>query len=268
MRIKQGLWSDVTLLIVAVLAIMAFIRGGLQIVLLIGVFVLWTIRAVYRYGLPYLRMQMHRYEARRIHRKYKAVSKKKTKKPIGGSDPVGLVLLRHVNFRISAYLQSSYPEATWEWCEEYPERIIARGGTGRIRLHGVPDFNFAEVSFQQNAEINCSLLKVVPLELPVQTAEETEKRTKKPNPIDPQVWYETKAREVLRNLITDLNSRGHHSLTILENGDVSIQQADQEITRPVFDSMPDRMYWSRLSKVFEREGMAANINDKGLVVNW
>lgn len=76
---------------------------------------------------------------------------------------MGLVLLRHVNFRISAYLQSAYPEATWQWLEEFPEKIVAKGGTGRIQLYGVPDFNYADVSFDQKADISCSLLKIVPM---------------------------------------------------------------------------------------------------------
>ena len=51
-----------------------------------------------------------------------------------------------MNFRISAYLQSAYPEATWQWLEEFPEKIAAKGGTGRIRLYGVPDFDYADVT--------------------------------------------------------------------------------------------------------------------------
>ena len=107
------------------------------------------------------------------------------------SDPVGLVLLRHVNFRISADSQSAYPQATWQWLEEFPEKIVAKGGTGRIQLYGVPDFDYADVSFDQKADIRCSLLKIVPMA--ADTAGLRGKRKPSPSsrsPVDPQVWYE------------------------------------------------------------------------------
>lgn len=54
---------------------------------------------------------------------------------------------------------------------------------------------------------------------------------KQPDPVDPQVWYEVQGRKVLEALITDLHSRGYNSLTIRENGDIAIQQADSEKVR-------------------------------------
>ena len=76
------------------------------------------------------------------------------------------------------------------------------------------------------------------------------------------------AEDVLESLIADLHSRGHHSLTIRENGEIAIQQADSEITRPAFENVPEKTYWPRLVKVFEREGMAADITENGMVLSW
>lgn len=99
---------------------------------------------------------------------------------------------------------------------------------------------------------------------------ETEKPAEQPaasekqrNPIDPQVWYEVQGRKILETLITDLHSRGHSSLTIRENGDVVIKQADSDMVRSKLESVPEKTYWPRLCKVFESEGLAANIT-KGL----
>ena len=72
---------------------------------------------------------------------------------------------------------------------------------------------------------------------------------------------------MLEALITDLHSRGYNSLTIRENGDIAIQQADSEKVRTAFESVPEKTYWARLCKVFEREGMAANITDGGILLS-
>lgn len=102
----------------------------------------------------------------------------------------------------------------------------------------------------------------------VDTENAPEKAPKQQNPIDPQVWYEVQGRKVLESLITDLHSRGYNSLTIRENGDIAIQQADSEKVHTAFESVPEKTYWTRLCKVFEREGMAANITDGGILLTW
>ena len=279
MRRKKSLWSGVSMLVVAMLAITAFIRGNAQAWLLAIAFTLWSVWAVFYYLIPYLKEEFHRNEARRIRKKCEDQDAKRPSFTIPEiSDPLNLVLLRHVNYRISAYLQSVYPEATWEWREEFPERIVAKGGTGRIKLFGVEGFNFADVTFNQNAVIDCALVNVVPMaqrttsEAPAaQTKEAAPEPTSVPkqqNPVDPQVWYEVQGRKVLEALITDLHSRGYNSLTIRENGDIAIKQADSEKVRTAFESVPEKTYWARLCKVFEREGMAANITDGGILLTW
>ena len=174
--------------------------------------------------------------------------------------------------------REGFLKRTWEWREEFPERIIAKGGTGRIKLFGVDGYNFADVAFDQNGGIDCALVNIVPLKQPTapqpsafdtkDTVEAPAAIPKQPDPVDPQVWYEVQGRKVLEALITDLHSRGYNSLTIRENGDIAIQQADREKVRTAFESVPEKTYWARLCKVFEREGMAANITDGGILLSW
>ena len=73
---------------------------------------------------------------------------------------------------------------------------------------------------------------------------------------------------MLETLVADLHSRGYSSLTIKENGDIAIKQADGEKVKPAFENVPEKTYWTRLCKVFEREGMAANITDGGILLSW
>lgn len=278
MKKKKSLWSGVSILIVAVLAITAFIRGTAQMWLLAAAFIAWSVWAVVYFLVPYIKEQLHRYEAKRIRRKCEKQDAEKPQFTVPEvSDSVTRVLLRHVNYRISAYLQSVYPEATWEWREEFPERIAAKGGTGRIQLFGVNGFNFADVTFDQNAGIDCSLINVVPIAKlctdttaaePEEAVLQPETAVKQQNPVDPQVWYEVQGRKVLETLVADLHSRGYSSLTIKENGDIAIKQADGEKVKPAFENVPEKTYWTRLCKVFEREGMAANITDGGILLSW
>ena len=126
------------------------------------------------------------------------------------------------------------------------------------------------MTVNKNAEIKCEMLKIVPMteiQRKKTTSEDNPKPTPK-NPVDPQIWYEKKGRVVLENLITDLNSRGHSSLTITENGEVLIEQADCKVKQATLENMPDKMYWTRLSKVFQSEGLATDITEDSMVLSW
>lgn len=266
MKKNPTLWSSVSVLIVAILAITTFIRGQAQVWLYGVAFAVWTVWAAVKFLVPYVQQKRIQYEARSIRKKYEA---KKPKLNIpDASDPVGVVLLRHVNFRISSYLKSSYPDATWEWREEFPEKIVLGGSTGRIQVYGIPDFNYADVSFNQQAEINCNLLKIVPMAELQNSSEQSAPKPQQQRPADPQIWYETQGRKVLENLIADLNSRGHNSLTIKENGEILIQQAEKEVKQAALESVPEKTYWQRLVSVFQREGLAAKFTDNGMVLSW
>mgnify|MGYP000010874186 FL=1 len=75
-------------------------------------------------------------------------------------------------------------------------------------------------------------------------------------------------REVMETLMADLNSRGHNSLTLYENGNICIRQDNEEVAQEQLPGFPDKTYWPRLVKVFERNGLAAEITGTGIVVTW
>ena len=66
MRKKKNLWSGVSILIVAVLVITAFIRGNAQAWLLAAAFVIWAVWATYYFLVPYIKEELHKREAKRI----------------------------------------------------------------------------------------------------------------------------------------------------------------------------------------------------------
>lgn len=269
MRKKSSLSTSVSILLVAVIAITALIRGNLQLWLNGIALLIWTAWAVPKYLIPFIKERKAQREAVKVERILrKRAEKEKAFTFPDVSDPVGTVLLRHANHRVSSYLKAIYPDATWKWRCEKPEKIIAKGGTARIEVFNVTDFNFAELTFDQNANIEYSMLKVVPLAISRNADVSDEMPVVQPTEINPQVWYEKQGKNVLQNIITDLNSRGHNSLTINENGSISIKQADRDISQPAFTNLPGKEYWNRLAKVFERDGIATDIQDTGLVLTW
>ena len=269
MKKKKTLWSVVSVLIIIQLVVTVLAKGYVWFGLSVVTFFAWSIWASKVYFIPRIKEWINKREARRIREHYEAEERKRTEQAKSNNDN-SLSLLLHVNHRITNYLQSAYPGSSWEWRVEDPEALVSKGGTGRIQVFGVSDFSHADVTVTKNADITYEMLKVVPMGEPQpKSSDEEEVAPSAPqNPINPQVWYEQKGRVVLESIITDLNSRGHSSLSITENGDVIISQNDKEIKKASLEAMPDKVYWHRLAKVFQSEGLAASVTDNAVVLSW
>lgn len=265
----KALWGSISVLIGAVIGILALARGGLQVWLLLGIFTLWGLWVVAFLLLPY----MQQAKRRRIRRQQEHTRLEEGIAPVFQipemqKEPTELLLLRHVNHRISAYLQTAYPDVTWQWCEKQPEKLILHGGVGRIRIFGVEDFDHADIKLDQKANISCDMVKIVPLSKAGQADAGDSSQPPDSQPVDPQVWYEIQGRQVLEVLMADLNSRGHSSLTLSENGDVCVTQGQEDVAQEHLSGFPAKVYWPRLVQVFERNGLAAEITAKGVLVSW
>lgn len=200
MKQKLSLGSSTSILIGAVIAILALLRGPVQTVLLLTVFALWGLWVVLTLLRP----------AWRANRSYRSREERAAKEQdaFSGKNLSGM-LLCHVNYRVSDYLKRAYPDARWEWMMPNPILFIVQGGTGRIRIYGVPDYEYADVTLDKNGALDCSLVKIVPMQDNAPSGQPS---------ADPQVWYELEGRGVLDALIADLRSRGHSSLTLNEDG--------------------------------------------------
>ena len=255
MKQKISLGGSISILIGVVIAILALLRGPVQTVLLLVTFALWGLWVVLTLLRPAWRAnRVYRSREERIAREQEAFS---------GMNLAG-ILLCHVNYRISDYLKGVYPSARWEWTMNDPALFIARGGTGRIRLYGVPDYEYADVTLDQKGSLSCSLVKIVPVQGNGQG-----KPSEQLSP-DPSVWFELEGRDVLDTLITDLRSRGHSSLTLNEDGSISIQQTanSQKTTKHAFATFPEKVYWPRLADTLAQEGLSADVQDSCIVVSW
>lgn len=256
--------GSLSLLIGAVIAVLALARGTWQLWLLLAVFAVWGLWLLLTILLPYAAAKRQR---RAVYRQ----EVQNEPAPASGGTPaendMGQILLRHVNYRISGYLKSVYPKARWNWCENQPERLILEGGTGRIRIYGVPDFDYADVQLDAQANLQCSLVKIVPLAQADTAAGEAGQLPPNGQPVDPRIWYEVQGRKVLEGLISDLNSRGHSGLEIGGDGSIHIEDAEEDASVSL-PSFPEKVYWSQLVKVLEGEGYAAEVKEDAVAVTW
>lgn len=255
--------------IAAILAVLALVRGPWQPRLLLGISLLWGLWLLYIL-LPRARRPKGRHKRRHAPGKRPAESGPDIPpwKPETDNSPLEALLLCHVNHRISAYLRSAYPGITWEWEEKKPEKLARSGGTGRIRVFGAPDFDHADITMDTQANITCSMLKIVPLPATGNDGQAGGGAPPNRQPVDPQVWYELQGRTILESLVADLNSRGHSHLTLHENGDACVDEGSKEVQKEHLPGFPEKMYWPRLVQVLEGNGLAAEAVPDGIRVSW
>ena len=254
MKTNEALWASISIMVGTVVAVLAMVRGPWQDWLLLGIVVVWALWLTITFFLPQMRRKQRQ---QRLQRQVVYPQ----------ADPyVEETLVRHVNHRISAYLQAAFPKVQWEWETKDPVGIILYGGRGRIRIHGVENYNYAEVELDRSANLHCSLIQVDPMPGPVASKQNAGGHAAA-QPLDPQVWYEIQGREVLENICADLQSRGYHQLTIHEDGSVQTNgQGERVVT--AFPTFPEKVYWPPLVRVLEREGYAADAEDNCITVTW
>lgn len=269
MKQKNPMWASISFLVVAVLAIMAFVRGNWMIPLLIGAFAIWGLWAFMALGVPVLRIRGAKREQQRQELEAERARKAaETARIAAESSPeAAQVLLRHVNRRISEHLKALYPEARWEWKTKEPTLLAIHGGIGRIRVYGVPDYEYADVELEQSGTLSCSLIQ----HLTVSNAEQNPPpRAPDQQDMDPRAWYERQGRKTLEALIADLDSRGHHCLLLKEDGSICVRpmDSDEETVQGTLQDFPEKPTWPDLVKVLEQAGLAATARDECITVAW
>jgi len=271
MKRKKLLGKNLTFLITGTLAVMAFIKGESQFWWFVGVFAVfavWTL--IISSKNCRLNNMINRKQFIKPGRKQKNSKASSALRKINSEN----ALLLHLNCRISDYLKSVYPEATWEWITETPETLATEGGTGEIRLFGVPDFNYAEIAFDKLARIDCRMIRIVSFDdLKKNGAPENEPKPEPENQpnqqqADPEIWYGVQGKRVLEKCVADLNAHGHANLLIKENGDICVYQGKNEIVNDKFVNLPDKTAWQRLVEIIESQGLSAAVANDCIKVSW
>ncbi len=270
--------------IAAFLFVLAFFRGPEQPWLFAAIFAVWGMYLTIRILLPKVISLVERIKAAAVERKQKRAGKKSQpvfvkKESANKKQPAALiegnelehVLLGHVSCRISEKLRSAYPEATWQWDAPHPEAII-RGGTIRIKTSNTEDYTHAEVTVGSYYRISFKMMKIVDFAAsvnPEADAEETDAGTdSEPKVVDVSVYYELVGREVLTNLISDLATRGHSSLHIMEDGAVYFTEGADEVKADELQEFPSKQYWPELAKCIEGDDLRVQLLDNRIAVAW
>lgn len=280
MKQRNPLWASIPVLIVAVIAVLALVCGKWLMPLLAGIFAVWGLWVFVTMGIPALRLSSIRREQRRQERKEEKARKAAEVKEnavrkaavaeievASSSLEVAQALLRHVNHRVSAQLKTLNPEVRWEWKVKNHTLLAIHGGIGRIRIYGIPDYEYADVELEQSGKLSCSLVKL--LSAPV-AVESPPPQAPNQQTVDPQVWYELHGRETLEALIADLDSRGHNCLTLKPDGSICIQPMDgeEETVQDTLNGFPGKGCWAKLVKVLEQTGLAAIAREDCITVTW
>ena len=261
MKKSSPIWNSIGTLVGVVILILALTKNTSRTVLLSVAATVWMIWL----ALVLLAAADQPKQARRRHRKHPKRTAFDYEAPTTEQ-----LLLCHVNHRISARLSAVQPDATWEWCVGDPVSLIRSGGTGRIRVFGISGYDYADVRIDQHANLGCNLVQMLPLDKEDAAIGEPEKLPPNKEPVDPRIWYEEQGRELLERLVNDLNSRGHSSLTITEDGDVCIRTCGnaENVSVERFASFPAKAEWPELVQVLEGEGLAADTTTQGIQVTW
>lgn len=177
------------------------------------------------------------------------------------------VMLRHINFRITEKLQGAFPSAVWRWETEKPLEQAMKGGSARIRLSGVPDWNFADVRFERSGRIKLEMLSL-------RSLEEIGQQQAKSAPaadgdaVNLRDWYDLSASAVVRATIDEVYTRGYRELHIAEDGALYVLEQQEQVKQGRLSYLPGKKLWADLVPFFEEDDITATVEEDSILLTW
>ncbi len=265
---RKNIFGNVKWLIVSMLISMAFFKGDVGEYILMAVVGIWILITLFQVFYPKIREVIRNKQANAS-----------TIEPIV-STPTEVVLqevvpetseqilMRHVNFRITDKLKTAFPQATWEWVDTIPMNLVMDGGIGRIKTQHTGEFNYADVLFGEYAGIRFRMLKMVDFNTDSMECATEVKEQSDAEGYDVSSWYNIAAQQTLINIITELNTKGHSSLVVNEDGSVHTEGSELETALAILENMPQKSYWEELAKVIAGEGLNVAIKENSIKLEW
>lgn len=176
-------------------------------------------------------------------------------------------MLRHINFRITEKLQGAFPSAVWRWETEKPLEQAMKGGSARIRLSGVPDWNFADVLFERSGRIKLEMLSLRPLE---EVGQQETKSTPAADgdAVNLRDWYDLSASAVVRATIDEVYTRGYRELRIAEDGALYVLEQQEQVGQGRLSYLPGKKLWADLVPFFEEDDITATVEEDDILLTW
>ena len=181
-----------------------------------------------------------------------------------------LFLIRQINYRITEQLKASYPMVAWLWVKRPDAEALCQGGVWRIRTSNTDPFNFGEVKLTKTGKLTITMLQAVPLK-DAPTVEQDDSDLKQEEMLErPNVrtWYEKQGQQILYQLIDDLNTQGHKSLTIQEDGSVVISVNGEKQSVEQIGDFPPRMLWEEFCQMLREDEITAEAKNDCLSLSW
>ena len=178
------------------------------------------------------------------------------------------VMLRHINFRITEKLQGAFPSAVWRWETAKPLEQAVKGISARIRLSGVPDWNFADVRFERSGRIKLEMLSLRPLGEMQRPPEEKPAADGDPDSVNLRDWYDLSASAVVRATIDEVYTRGYRELRIAEDGALYVLEQQAQVGQGRLSYLPGKKLWADLVPLFEEDDITATVEEDDILLTW
>lgn len=179
--------------------------------------------------------------------------------------PTERILLRQINYRITAKLRAVYREAVWDWDEKPTVQYITEGGCRRIKLENADEYNFAEVHIDKYSDIKLQLLKVVPCG----ETKNSKDAIVTDFDVDVEFWYSNHGQKILENIIGELNGHGIRKLKINADGKIYARKGKANVLHGRIKKMLPQSSWKQLTEFFKTElELKAEAKGNSICVSW
>lgn len=174
-----------------------------------------------------------------------------------------IILLRQISYRITDRLQSSFPDATWEFTKEIKPSYLLNGHSVRLSTRNTGKYNYAEMSMDQYGTLHLKMMTVENLE-----NHDSPSDSPKSSKPDPASWYSLIGKPFLVELIGNLQARGYQKVFINEQGDVYILNGTEPDIKGRLDHFPPKTYWPQLLDVLAEDELIASQDENTLEITW
>ena len=199
------------------------------------------------------------------------LSEEETEKAEAQLSEDDLFLIRQVNSRITEQLKLTYPAVSWLWAHRPSGEQLRKGGIWRIRVSNADPFNFAEVVLKKTGRLSITMIQAVPVkDVSVDSEEATDDLADGEllHRVDVKGWYASTGEQILASIVDNLNSQGHHSVLVKDDGSVVIQQSGTEEPVEKVQGFPPRMVWDEFCQLLKEDNYQATVQPSGLLLAW
>ena len=173
------------------------------------------------------------------------------------------LLWRQISYQITDKLRGSFPEAKWEFVKQPEINQLLNCQVIRIRTYNTDNYNFAEFCIDPYGHLNLELLTISSLKRKCEKEAPLE-----PPQIDPESWYSLVGKQVLMEIIGDLQARGHQQLFISETGEIFVLNGDSQEYKGKLEHFPPKSHWDVLCDILIQDELNAEEIEDKLELSW